>query len=48
MTGIEMIDIFGFDYPFWHTVQDVPENCSAERMGQIGTLVLDFLYKFPF
>ncbi len=48
MAGIQMIDIFGFEYPYWHTVNDTPENCSAERMGQIGTLALDFLYNFPF
>lgn len=48
MAGIKMIDIFGFEYPYWHTVEDVPENCSAERMALIGALVLDFLYNFPF
>jgi hypothetical protein len=48
MAGIEMINIFGFEYPHWHTVRDVPANCSPEIMAQVGTLVLDFLYDFPF
>jgi glutaminyl-peptide cyclotransferase len=47
-SGIKMTDLFGYEYPYWHTVSDVPENCSKERMAQVGTLVLDFLYDFPF
>lgn len=46
--GIEMVDLFGFEYPHWHTVRDVPENCSPELLGQVGKLVTDFLYEFPF
>jgi hypothetical protein len=46
--GITMVDLFGFDYPQWHTVRDLPENCSQERMGQVGALMVDFLYDFPF
>lgn len=46
--GIETVDLFGFEYPHWHTVRDVPENCSKDRMGQVGRLLADFLYDFPF
>jgi hypothetical protein len=47
-SGIETVDLFGFEYPYWHTVQDVPENCSKDLLGQVGRLVADFLYDFPF
>jgi glutaminyl-peptide cyclotransferase len=46
--GIEMVNLIGYQYPQWHTLRDVPENCSKERMAQVGRLVLDFLYDFPF
>jgi len=46
--GIEVMDLFGYEYPHWHTVRDVPANCSKERMGQVGNVVVDFLYDFPF
>jgi hypothetical protein len=46
--GIEMVDLFGYDYPQWHTVHDTPEHCSQDRLGQVGALVVDFLYDFPF
>jgi hypothetical protein len=46
--GIMMVNLFGYDYPHWHTVNDVPENCSKEKMAQVGVLLLDFVYDFPF
>lgn len=45
-SGIEMVDLFGFEYRYWHTVRDVPENCSKDLLGQVGRLVVDFLYDF--
>jgi len=46
---IPAVDIIDFDYPnnyvnFWHTTQDLPENCSAESLGQIGTLLVHYIY----
>jgi hypothetical protein len=29
---------------YWHTSQDIPENCSAESLGQIGTLLVHYIY----
>jgi glutaminyl-peptide cyclotransferase len=46
--GIDVVDLFGYEYPWWHTVDDVPKNCSRERLGQVGVLLADFLYDFPF
>jgi hypothetical protein len=46
--GVKMVDLFGYDYRYWHTVHDVPENCSKERMAQVGVLIVDFLYDFPY
>jgi len=46
---IPAVDIIDFNYPnnyanFWHTTQDLPENCSAESLGQIGTLLVHYIY----
>lgn len=46
---IPAIDIIDFDYPgprqrsFWHTEQDLPEKCSAESLGKVGWVVLEWL-----
>jgi Zn-dependent M28 family amino/carboxypeptidase len=34
--GIPAIDIIDFDYPYWHTLQDVPENVSAASLKAVG------------
>ena len=46
---IPAVDIIDFNYPnsyanYWHTSQDIPENCSAESLGQIGTLLVHYIY----
>ncbi|MFM7564033.1 MAG: M28 family peptidase [Planctomycetota bacterium] len=47
---IPTLDIIDFDYPnpqrpneFWHTLQDSPENCSAESLGKVGSVLLEWL-----
>jgi len=37
--GIAAVDLIDMDYPAWHTLDDTPENCSAESLGQIGRLL---------
>jgi hypothetical protein len=37
--GIPAIDIIDFDYPHWHTSQDLPENCSAASLEEVGRVV---------
>ncbi len=41
--GIPTIDIIDFRYPFWHKADDLPENCSAESLEQVGRVVTTWL-----
>ena len=46
---IPAIDIIDFKYPnlfynYWHTQQDIPENCSPKSLEQVGTLLLNYIY----
>jgi Zn-dependent M28 family amino/carboxypeptidase len=47
--GIKTIDIIDFNYPdqtnrFWHTHQDIPDNCSAESLEAVGTVLTHVVY----
>lgn len=47
--GIKTIDLIDFNYPdptnrFWHTHDDVPENCSAESLEAVGTVITHIVY----
>ena len=49
IAGIPAINIIDFRYPnkninYWHTLNDIPENCSAESLGQVGELIVDYIY----
>ena len=46
---IPTCDIIDFDYPtprsknaFWHTEKDTAENCSAESLGKVGKVLLQW------
>ena len=46
---IPAIDIIDFDYPnseinYWHTIQDIPENCSTKSLESVGTVMVHFIY----
>ena len=48
-TNIPTVDLIDFNYSkenqnLWHTLQDTPENCSAESLEAVGKLVTAFLY----
>ncbi len=43
--GIPAINIIDFDYPYWHTLADTPDKCSAESLEMVGTLLLHILYE---
>ncbi|MGE3818976.1 MAG: M28 family peptidase [Isosphaeraceae bacterium] len=45
--GIPTIDVIDFDYPHWHTARDVPENCSAASLEQVGKVVTAWLAQPP-
>jgi hypothetical protein len=40
---IPTIDLIDFDYPYWHTIDDVPKNCSAESLAEVGRVVTAWL-----
>ena len=42
--GIPCIDIIDFDYPYWHTLEDTPDKCSAESLEKVGKVLLKVLY----
>ncbi len=52
--GIPAVDIipsvrtdpsFGFEYPHWHRLSDVPANCSDERMVQVAKVISVWLQR---
>ncbi len=47
---IPTCDIIDFDYPnptrgniYWHTQKDTIQNCSAESLGKVGSVVLEWI-----
>jgi len=51
--GIPSVDIIDFRYPnsfenYWHTVDDTPKNCSPESLGQVGMLMIDYIFNRKF
>jgi glutaminyl-peptide cyclotransferase len=43
--GIPAIDIIDFDYPHWHRLSDVPENCAEEGLLQVGRVLTVWLQR---
>ena len=43
--GIPAIDIIDFKYPYWHTADDTPENCSGASLALVGKVVTAWLNK---
>ena len=50
IAGIRTCDIIDFDYPnpksknaYWHTEQDIVENCSADSLEKVGWVLLEWL-----
>jgi glutaminyl-peptide cyclotransferase len=45
--GLPTVDLIDFDYPYWHTLEDTPDKCSAESLGKVGRLLETWLRKNP-
>jgi glutaminyl-peptide cyclotransferase len=43
--GIPAIDIIDFEYPHWHRLTDLPENCSGESLEQVARVLSVWLQK---
>lgn len=46
---IPTIDLIDFNYPnqrinYWHTLNDIPLNCSSESLEQVGQLLSTYIY----
>ena len=41
--GIPAVDVIDFSYPHWHKLSDVPENCSADALGQVARVLIAWL-----
>ncbi len=46
---IPAIDLIDFNYPnqrinYWHTLNDIPQNCSSESLKQVGQLLSTYIY----
>jgi len=40
---IPAVDIIDFDYPHWHRLSDLPENCSGDGMYQVARVLTAWL-----
>ena len=45
---IPVCDLIDFEYPdpsnrYWHTTADAPKNCSAQSLGKVGWVTLEWL-----
>jgi hypothetical protein len=43
--GIPAIDIVDLDYPHWHKLSDLPENCSEESLTQVARVLIVWLQR---
>jgi glutaminyl-peptide cyclotransferase len=41
--GIPTVDIIDFDYPHWHRLSDLPDNCSGDSMYQVARVLTTWL-----
>lgn len=41
--GVPMVNLIAFDDPNWHTVHDLPGECSPTTLERVGRVVLDLL-----
>lgn len=44
---IPTCDLIDFDYPHWHTRNDLPAACSGESLAKVGRVLLAWLQEVP-
>jgi Peptidase family M28 len=43
--GIQVVDVIQSPFPrYWHTVSDTPDKCSAESLGEVGSVIARVVY----
>lgn len=43
--GIPVALVIDYDYRWYHTIEDLPDKCSAESLGQVGRAVMEAIYE---
>ncbi len=43
--GIPAIDLIDFEYPHWHRLTDLPENCSPDSMVQVAKVLSTWIQR---
>ncbi|HUS93987.1 MAG TPA: M28 family peptidase [Patescibacteria group bacterium] len=41
--GIPAVDIIDFDYPYWHTVEDIADKASPQSLARVGRTLENWL-----
>ncbi len=44
--GMNAALIIDFDYKYWHSTLDIPENCSPESLEIVGKVLLKLIYEY--
>ncbi len=44
---IPTTDLIDFDYPHWHTRNDLPANCSGDSLTAVGRVIIEWLMHIP-
>ncbi len=42
--GVPSALVIDFDYAYWHTLEDTPDKCSPESLGEVGRALVELLY----
>jgi len=42
--GIPVALVIDYEYPWYHTIEDLPDKCSAESLGQVGRTIMEAIY----
>jgi Zn-dependent M28 family amino/carboxypeptidase len=42
--GVPSALIIDFDYAYWHTIEDTPDKCSPESLGEVGSVLVELVF----